>query len=152
MVLLPCPFPVRLQRHGQLLAHGLAHRVHALRIDHVELLGDVALGGQGEYQFLEGGVQRWMAQHVAHRGDEARRQQFPLQHAVGGDVQRRVADGLDGDAQREALAGLPAVERVGVVREQREQLRVCGLDVQQHRALKPRSSDGTGSDGTFTNV
>jgi hypothetical protein len=36
--------------------------VHALRVDHVQLLGDVGLGRQREHQFLEGGVQHRVAQ------------------------------------------------------------------------------------------
>jgi len=66
LVLLPGPFPVGLQRDGQLLAHGFAHGVDALGVHHVLLLGDVGFGRQGEHQFLECGIQRGVAQHGAH--------------------------------------------------------------------------------------
>ena len=47
-------------------AQRLAHGMHALRVHRVQLLGDVALGRQGQHQFLEGCVQRGVAQYVAH--------------------------------------------------------------------------------------
>ena len=63
------PFPVGLQGGGQLQAHGVAHGVDALRVHHVQLLGDVGFAGQGQHQFLEGGVQRGVTQHGAHGVD-----------------------------------------------------------------------------------
>jgi hypothetical protein len=53
-----------------LFAHGFAHGVHALRVDDVQLLGDVGFVGQRQHQLLEGGVQRRVAQHRAHGLDE----------------------------------------------------------------------------------
>ena len=47
LVLLVGPDPVVVQRVGQLVAHGFAHGVHALWVDHGELFGDVGLAGQG---------------------------------------------------------------------------------------------------------
>ena len=60
------PLPVGLQGRGHLQAHRVAYRVDALRIDHIELFGDVAFRGQCQHQFLERGVQRRVAQHTAH--------------------------------------------------------------------------------------
>ena len=46
--------------------------------------------------------------------------------------------------QREALAGLPAVERIAVVAQQDQQLGVAEAVDETTGAEKPRSSDGTG--------
>jgi hypothetical protein len=94
-------------------------------IDHVELFGDVGLAGQRQHQFLEGGVQVRMAQHAAHRVEV-------------GVVQRQrrlaVSPRMKASARHgQALAGFPAVERVGVVRQQGQQLLVAVVVVQHHR-------------------
>jgi len=77
-VLLPGGFPVGAQGQRQFGAHGFAHGVDALRVHHVQLLGDVGLRRQGEHQLLEGGVQAGMAQHSTHGLDEGRAQDFGL--------------------------------------------------------------------------
>ena len=122
------PLPVGGQFVGQLLAHGFAHRVDALRIDHVELLGDVGFRRQRQHQFLERGIQRRVAQHRTHG------------RQVGCiEATRRLAstgDGLDRAAQGQALAGFPAVERVGIKGQQREQLRVAVAKVHDHRGAE----------------
>ncbi len=61
---------------GQLLAHGFAHGVDALRVHHVQLLGDVGLRGQGQHQLLEGRVQLRVAQHGAQGLHKAAGQEF----------------------------------------------------------------------------
>ena len=64
-MLLKSPLPVAVQRQRQLRAQGFAHAVHALRVDHVQLLGNVGLGRQRQQQLFVSRVQRRVAQHLA---------------------------------------------------------------------------------------
>ena len=119
--------PVVKECGGQLQAHRFAHGMDLLRVDHVELLGDIGLGWQAQRQFLERGIQRRMAQNATHRLQEGRRE-HRANRCVGRLGQRRQCA-----AQRQALAGFPAVERVAVVGQQVQQLRVAVVEAQQHR-------------------
>ena len=86
----------------------------ARRVDRAGLLGHVALAGQRQHQVLERRIQRRVAQHRAHRVDEGRIE-----------LDRRVAAGRRQQApERQALAGFPAVERIGVVLQQHQQFGV----------------------------
>ena len=89
----------------------------------VELLGDVGLARQGEDELLEGRVERRVAQHVAHRGDEV------------GVERRRLAAAHRGEqaVQGQALAGFPAVERIAVVAQQDQQVGVAEAVDEDHR-------------------
>jgi hypothetical protein len=100
--------------------------VDALRIHHRQLFGDVALAGQRQHHGLEGRIQRRMAQHASQR----------LQVGL---VEQRRRIGLQGrqqPAQAQALTGFPAIEGVGVVRQQRQQRGVVQPVVQYHRRGK----------------
>jgi len=91
-------------------------------VERVELLGDVGLGRQGEHQVFERSVQSRVAQHGAQG-----LQQGSIQHLRGFAV---CFDGGQGRIQAQALRGFPLVERVGVVRQEGEQLSWC--DVMRH--------------------
>ena len=114
LVRLEGPGPVVAQRARQLALQRFARRVDAQRVAGIELLGDVAFARQGQHQFLERGIERRIAQHAAHRLDEA---------VIERDGPGARAPPRSG-AEREALAGFPAVERIGVVREQDQQVGV----------------------------
>ena len=60
------PLPVCDQRLRQLRTHGFAHGVNALRVDHIQLFGNVSLRRQCEHQFLERSVQLGVSQNTAH--------------------------------------------------------------------------------------
>ena len=123
------PGPVVEQLACHLGAHGLAHGVHALRVHLGQLLGDVGFGGQGQHQILEGGVQLGVAQHRAHGGDERRVERFGGHRAGFG-------DGLERTAQGQALCRFPAVEGVGVMGQQHQQLGVGVVALQHHRGAE----------------
>ena len=130
--------PVVVQGLRQLQAHGLAHRVDALRVHHGQLFGDVGFGRQRQHQFLEGGVQLGVAQHAAHGVQVGVVQRGG---AIGG-IQR-----AQGPLQCQPLARFPAVERVGVVGQQQQPLRIGQLYLQQHRRAEATQQGGCGLAG-----
>ncbi len=83
-----------------------------LRINYLQLLGDIGFGGQGQHQFLECGVQRVVAQDPAHRLQSGGVEHLDRRHGIGRLRQRGQCA-----TQGQSLAGLPAVERIAVVRQ-----------------------------------
>ena len=109
-----------------MLAHGFAHRVNALRIDHLKLLGQVGFRRQRQHQVLEGGIQRGLLQHLAHGADIG-----IIQHASPRNIcvtSYECDSAIDG----QALPGFPAVEGVAVVREQVQQLGIGVVEFKHH--------------------
>ena len=135
LVRLPGPLPVGLQRPRQVGAELLAHALDAGRIHALELFGDVGLGGQREDQRLQGRVEGRVAQHAAHGLQEGLVQVHLGQAAV---------HGLDDAVQRQLLAGFPAVEGVGVVRQQYQAPGIAQAVVQVHRGGEPAHQRGHG--------
>ncbi len=136
LVLGPGPLPVVVQRGGQLHLHGLAHRVDALRIDHVELVGDVVLVGQLQHQGLEGGVQLGVAQHRPQGFDVC------IIQRRGACLVNAGSYVFQSNAQTQALPGFPAVEGVAVVRQQVQQLGVVIHAFQFHRGREAAQQRG----------
>ncbi|MPN53109.1 hypothetical protein SDC9_200773 [bioreactor metagenome] len=138
-MLFPSPGPVGLQFVGQLGAHGFANRVDALRVDHVELLGDVGLGGQGEHQLLERRVKLRVPQHLAHGLHECGLQGFFGSSAF---LVCATSYCIDSKAQCQALARFPAVERIAVVGQQGQQFGITVGAVQHHRGAETAQQRG----------
>ncbi len=137
MVVFVGPDPVVVQCLGELCAHGFAHGVNARRVDHVELLGQVVLGRQGEHQLFECRVQLRVAQHGTQGVQAGRVQRFARWCAAG-------QNGVQGAAQRQALCCFPAVERVAVTGQQAEQLLVAVVEVEQHWGRESAQQRGQG--------
>ena len=129
------PGPVLAQAQGELAAHGFAHGVDALRVDHRHLLGDVGFGRQGEHQLFEGGVQCRVAQHGAQGLHRVVAQRCGAGRAIHGQGLQRVA-------QHQALAGFPAVEGIAVVCQQQAQLGVVVFGLQNHRGREAAQQRG----------
>src|SRR5690606_4402863 len=103
--------PARIERARQAAAHRVSRGAQRRRVDHRQLLGDEALGGQREELLAKRRVERVV---VEQRGD-GRDQRYA---ACGGVGALEHGENARGD---EALQRLPAVERVAVVcGEQRE--------------------------------
>jgi hypothetical protein len=108
--------------------------VDELRIDDLELFGDVGLARRCKHQFLERRIERRMAQQRAHRVDEGRVQRLWRAGAYAGDQA----------AQREALSGLPAVERIAVVLQKHKQVGVREVIDDRHRCREVAQQRGHG--------
>jgi hypothetical protein len=109
--------------------------VDRVRIDDCHLLGDVGLRGQGEHFRGERRVARSVGEHALDGADESPRELEPASRSG------RI-DAAQDDPQREALAGLPAVEGIGVVRGASSSSVYPYLTITG--AEKSRASEGTG--------
>ncbi len=116
------PGPVVAQLARELPEHHFTHRVHTLWIDAGEVFGEQVLVGQRQHERLERGVELRVPQHGAHGADEGR-------------VEHWLAFALDRTEQAiqgQALARLPAVERVAVVRKEHQKVVVGQRFGQDH--------------------
>ena len=109
-----------------MLAQRDAHRMDGVGIDHVHLLGDVALGRQRQRLGGEGRIARAVVQYVR---EGARERVGELGPAAG--LMRRYR--AQQEVDRQTLAGFPAVERVAVVGEQVGQRVVVVVVLHDHR-------------------
>ena len=112
--------------------------MHALRVDHAELVRDVVLGRQSECELLEGRIQLGVAQHLAQGLNQCWRQ------GLHGAQVGIAAQGLHGALQHQALAGFPAVEGVAVVGQQAHERVGVQAVVQHHRGAESPQQRGHG--------
>ena len=128
LVRLKRPNPIRVQALRQLAAQLLTQPVDALWVDDHAAIGQIAFARRGEHQLFEGGVQRRIAQHLAHGLHKClvQRRQIGL-------VLCRAGQRGHQPAQAQALTGLPAVEGVAVVLQQHQQRAIVQPVVQMRR-------------------
>jgi hypothetical protein len=79
---------------------------------------------------------------AGQRGEAGRQRERPVFAAIAREPQQRIGE--------RALRGVPAVDRIGVVRREEDDLVVAVIVGDAHGAEKPRSSDGTGGASTPT--
>ncbi|CAK0540513.1 Uncharacterised protein [Burkholderia pseudomallei] len=117
--------PLGAQRRRELAAHELARAMDGGRIGLRHLVGEVGLRRQRERELAERGRQRVVRQHALERGGERVVERERL-------LRRRTRREREQRARREALARLPAVERIAVVREQERELVVAVVVFDDH--------------------
>ena len=130
------PFPVCLQIYRKLLAHGFTYRVNVLRVNRLQLFGQIGFRWKREHQFFERRVQLRMSQHGTQCRNDV------VADAMGGCRACFTLQRFEGAIHQQSLAGFPTIEGVAVMGQQMDQLLIRIVKSQNHRRRETAQQGG----------